>query len=185
MRRASIGTVELTTVACSPDRDRAAGRPRVPVSGLGLTVGKSSDGLTGATLVPGIGGSATSGGSTLDEDGSVVAVLVVATTSVAEAEEDCAPSVAFAVKATRVAGGAAADTGTEASSSWTWPTGRLAILQVAPLADGQMAKLGVPRKLVELRLATTDTLLLSAPVLQTQTTKLAVPPAVTVVVPEG
>jgi hypothetical protein len=182
MRRASIGTVELTTVACSPDRDRAAGRPRVPVPGLGFTVGKRSDGLTGATLVPGIGGSATSGGSMLDEDGSVVAVLAVATTSVADAEKDSAPlAEAVAVKTTRVAGGAATDTGTEASS----PTGRLAILQVAPLADGQMAKLGVPRKLAELSLATTDTVLLIAPVLQTDTMKLAVPPAVTVVVPEG
>src|SRR5215469_5089714 len=186
MRRASIGTVELTTAACTPDRDRAGGRPRVPVSGEGLTVGNSSDGLTGATLVPGIGGSATSGGSTLDEDGTVVALLAAATISVAAAEKGSAPlAEAFAVKATRVAGGAAADTGTEASSSKTSPTGRLAILQVAPLADGQMVKLGVPRKLPELRPATTETLLLSARVLQTQTTKLAVPPAVTVVVPEG
>src|SRR5215469_744493 len=126
MRRASIGTVELTTVACAPDWDRAGGRPRVPVSGEGLTVGNSSDGLTGATLVPGIGGSATSGGSTLDEDGSV-ALLAAATTSVADAEKGSAPfAEAFAVKATRVAGGAAADSGTEASSSKTSPTGRLA-----------------------------------------------------------
>ena len=58
-------------------------------------------------------------------------------------------------------------------------------MQLAPLADGQMAKVGAPRKLADLRLATTETLLLVATVLQTQTMKLAVPPAVTVVVDEG
>ena len=45
--------------------------------------------------------------------------------------------------------------------------------------------MGAPRKLADLRLATTETLLLVATVLQTQTMKLAVPPAVTVVVDEG
>jgi hypothetical protein len=145
MRRASIGTVELTVAACRPDRDLADGRPRPPVPGLGLTVGNNWDGLTGATLVPGIAGSPTSGGTTVDEDGTA-ALVAAATTSAADAENDSAPAAdAFAVKATFAAEGAEVDTGTETSSSKTWPTGRLAILQVAPLADGQMAKLGAPR----------------------------------------
>jgi hypothetical protein len=53
----------------------------------------------------------------VDEDGSA-ALLAAATTSVADAENGCAPPAeAFAVKATFAASGAAVDTGTETSSS--------------------------------------------------------------------
>ena len=118
MRRVSIGTAELTTVACTPDRDRAPGKLSVPLPELGFTVGNSCEGLTGETLVPGIGGSERSGGTSLDDDGSDAAVLAAATTSVADAEKDSAPlAEACAVKATGVASGAEVDTGTEASSS--------------------------------------------------------------------
>jgi len=125
MSRVSIGTVELTAAACTPDRDRAPGSPMPPFPGLGLTVGNKSDGLTGETLVPGIGGSSnsggtrdcTSGGSAVDEDGSAE-LLRAATNSVADAENDNAPlAEAFAVKATCAAAGAEADTGSETSSS--------------------------------------------------------------------
>src|SRR5215469_342682 len=117
MRRVSIGTVELTTVACTPDRDRAAGKLVAPPP-VGFTVGNNSEGLTGETLVPGIGGSETSGGTALDDAGSDAALLAAATTSVADAEEDSEPlAEACAVKATGVPSGAAVDTGTETSSS--------------------------------------------------------------------
>jgi len=137
-----MGTVELTSAACTVDR--AFGRPRDPVPGFGLTSGNSCDGLTGETLVPGIGGSETSGGTAPDDD---VALLVAATTSESDTESGSALAVAetAAVNATLAPSGAVVETGTETSSSYTWPSGRLAILQVAPLADGQMAKLGVVR----------------------------------------
>jgi hypothetical protein len=81
----------------------------------------------------------------LDEDGTT-ALLVAATTSVADAENGDAPvAEAVAVKAMLAASGAEADTGTEISSSKTRPTGRVAMLHVAPVGDGQMAKLGVLR----------------------------------------
>jgi hypothetical protein len=108
MRRASIGTVELTSAAWTVDRDRfGAVRP-------GFTVGNNCDGLTGATLVPGIAGSPASG-TTLDDD---VAVLAAATTSVADAENVWAPlAEACAVNATFAPTVAVVDTGTETSSS--------------------------------------------------------------------
>jgi hypothetical protein len=69
-----------------------------------------------------------------------VALLAAATTSAAEAENAVAPlAEAFAVNATLAPSGAELDTATETNSSYTWPSGRLAILQVAPLAEGQMA----------------------------------------------
>jgi hypothetical protein len=136
--------VELTSDACTGCRD-AGGRLKDPVPGLGLTVGKSCDGLMGATLVPGIGGSPISGGTLLDDDGGIVALLALTTTSVAAEVNECAPLAdAFALSSTRDARGALNDTGTEASSSKTWPRGRLLILQAVPLASGQMVKLGEP-----------------------------------------
>lgn len=146
-----MGTVDAAYAACATDGDFAEGRPSDPLPGLGLTVGNRSNGLTGETLVPGIGGSPVSGGSpvcggtALDGTGAVVA-LGATTTSVADAENDSAPLAdAFAVNCTCAAGGALVATGTDASSSKTWPSARLLILQVAPLADGQIVKLGDPR----------------------------------------
>ena len=143
MRRASIGTVELTSAACTPAWDRAPGS-FTPEPGVGLTTGNKSDGLIADTPEPGIGGSAISGGIEVElvEDGTTVALLAAAasTTSVAEAENAVAPlAEAFAVNATRPPVGAELDTATDTSSSYTWPSGRLEILHVAPLADGQMA----------------------------------------------
>jgi hypothetical protein len=140
MRRASIGTVELTSAACT----RAFGKPREPVPGLGVTTGNSCDGLTGATLEPGTGGSATSGGTTLDKDEDV-ALLAAATASVTDAEAVAPLAVADAVNATFAPSGAAVDTGTETRSGCAGVTGRMEIVQVAPLADGQIAKVGLPR----------------------------------------
>lgn len=136
MRRASIGTVELTSAACT--WDRAFGRPRDPVPGLGFTIGNNCDGLTGEMLVPGTGGSPTSGGTTVVEDGSV-AVLAAATTSVADAETCWVPLVvdaASAVNVTVAPSGAAVDTGTETSSGVAGTSGRFAIVQVVPLVPG-------------------------------------------------
>lgn len=123
MRRASIGTVELTSAACTVDRDRALGRPN-PLPELGLTVGNNCEGLTAETPLPGIAGRTTSGGTTVDDEDEVdeeddVAVLAAATVSVADAENDPAPplAVATAVKATLPPMVAAVDTGTETSSS--------------------------------------------------------------------
>jgi hypothetical protein len=81
-------------------------------------VGNNCDGLTGVTSVPGIDGSWTSGGTTLDESGSAV-LLAAATISVAAAGEDGGALLAeaWAVKATLAASGAEPDTGTETSSS--------------------------------------------------------------------
>src|SRR5215472_8390723 len=141
MRRASIGTVELTSAACT--WDRAGGRPRDPVPGLGFTMGNNSDGLTGETLVPGTGGSPTSGGTTVAEDGSV-ALLAAATTSVADAWAELTVEAARAVNVTVAPSGAAVDTGTETSRGCTWSSGRFSIVHIAPLMDGQIAKLGVP-----------------------------------------
>jgi len=103
-------------------------------------MGNKSDGLTGETLVPGTGGSPTSGGTTVVEDGSV-AVLAAATTSVADAGGEPVLSVeaACAVNVTLAPSGAAVETGIETSSGCTTSSGRFAIVQVVPLADGQMA----------------------------------------------
>ena len=80
-------------------------------------MGNNSDGLIAETPVPGIGGSATSGGITLAEEGTV-ALLAAATTSVPDLENDSAPlAEAFAVNPTRPPIGAEVLTGTETSSS--------------------------------------------------------------------
>lgn len=110
--------MELKTVAWTGGRCLACGKPIVPEPGLGLTVGNRSDGFIALTLVPGIGGSPSSGGTLLDENGGSVALLAATTTSVADAVKGSAPlAVAFALKITCPARGAVVDSGAEASSS--------------------------------------------------------------------
>lgn len=96
---------------------------------LGLTVGNSSDGLTGVTLVPGKAGSDSSGGVSAtsrlelleppEEPPELPPVVpAAATTSVAESEYEDAPLAdASAVSTMCAAVGALVPTGAETSSS--------------------------------------------------------------------
>jgi hypothetical protein len=65
----------------------------------GLTVGNRSDAFEGETPVPGIDGSAVSGGTPPDKEGAI-ALLEATTMSVADAEKDDAPLDAVAVNVT-------------------------------------------------------------------------------------
>ncbi len=109
-------------------------------------------------------------------------VTVVTTTSVAVLESGSAPpaAVAVAVNSSFSPAGAWACTGTCASSSSAWPTGRSPIAQAVPFADGQTLNNSVPMFfVVDGNFTETTALVLAACVLQTQMTKLAVLPGAT------
>jgi hypothetical protein len=181
MSRASSGTVAASVAACSTARGLACGRMREPVPGVGEapTVGKRPDGSVGEIPVPEIVGS-------VPEFGSVIKGLVglvvglTTTTSVAESEKERAPVADALAESCTCSPSVALDrTRTVAWSSSVWPTGRLPILQVAPLATGQTLNLGESMNNAGAMWALTETPVLLALVLQTQITKLALCPALT------
>jgi hypothetical protein len=89
-------------------------------------------------------------------------------------------AVAVAVNSSFSPAVAWACTGTCASSSSAWPTGKSPIAQAVPLATGQTLKDGVPMFfVVDGNVTETTAFVLAACALQTQMTKLALLPGVT------
>jgi hypothetical protein len=173
--------VAAAVAACRTARGLAWGRLSDPVPGVGVfpTVGNRPDGSVGEMPVPEIVGSVPGTGSvTRGPTGLLVGFTT--TTSVAEPEKESAPAAdALAVSCTCSPSAALARTCTVASSSSAWPTGRLPILQVVPLATGQTLNFGESMYRAAATRALTEMPVLAAFVLQTQITKLALWPALT------
>ncbi len=173
--------------AWKTERALAGGRPSdpVPVVGEAPTVGNKLDGSVGEMPVPEIDGSvpgtcSVAGGIVVPDGLAEVLVDCTATTSVAVAENDFAPAAeACAVIRTCSPDAALACTWAIAWSSSAWPTGKLPILQVAPLRDGQTVNLGLPMCGADATATLTVMPVLAAFVVHTQITKLAFAPAVT------
>jgi len=147
--------------------------------GLDFTVGNRPAGSVAETPVPVSGGSVDGAGSDMATPGPVllltgVGVVAATTVVVADPVNDVAPdALAFADRWTCSPPVAADRTRTVAWSSSAWPTGRLPILQEAPLADGQTVKAGASMCRAVVIRARTETPAAAAFVVQTQITKPA------------
>jgi hypothetical protein len=164
---------------------RAGGKPMAGELVLGATVGNRPAGLPTPPTGSGItdrGGTGSVGKPSPPAPGGLVVPAGVPAVTASEAvavPDDAFFPVAVAVSATcsvLVACGATADV---AWSSSAWLAGSVPSVQVAPLACGQTVNFGAPMFLAVATLAVTVTELLAPPVLQTQTTKPAVWPALT------
>jgi hypothetical protein len=173
--------VAAAVAACKVARALAGGSPSdpVPVLGEAPTVGNRPDGSVGEMPVPEIVGIVP---GTCSVTSGLVGLLggLARTTSVAELENERAlVAEAVAVIRTCSPGAAFPSTWTVAWSSSAWPTGRLPTLQVAPLAAGQTLNFGLAICRADATAALTETPVLGALVLHTQTTKLALLPGLT------
>lgn len=179
--RASSGSVaDALAAACLAECGLTPGKFGVPVLGLvlGGTVGNSPAGLLGEVPVPGSAGSEVGGSVTPGRLALTVGVRT--TTSVADPESDRDPLAdALAVSLTCSPSGAVDCTSTAASSSSTWPVGRLPTLHVVPSGTGQTMKLGASTWRADPTLARTLVPELAAVVLHTQTTYVALCPLCT------
>ena len=163
----------------------ADGRRGEPVLGVGLavTVGNRPDGSLGDTPVPDIAGRSVPAGKLEEELG--MDVLAATTTSEAVPVKDRAPeATASAEIFTRTPTPAASLTRTFAASSAAWPTGKAPTAHVAPSGWGHTVKAGLVTYPAAV-LARTDTAWLFAFVDQTQITKVASWPALTLPAPES
>jgi len=183
--RVSTGTVAEASCTCSALFGLTLGRPSEPLPGgvvLAPTVGNKFPGSPGETPVPEIVGNVDGGGRFVTGSVGVALTPVGFTTTTSVAE----PVKALALGARAVADSCTCSprpapelTLTPISSSSAWPTGTLPTLHVVPWATGQIEKLGLPMSSAEATCAVSVTPVLSAFVLQTQTTKSAVCPAFT------